>query len=452
MLTEHMFDILPPEAATLTDLEEWDAFDVESMPARECDAFDRDPGRPEPIPPGLDEWDPGLFSAAVLSSLDRSRVSGHDLVALLIAEEHLIAYFQALQAATMAELARADVSDPDSCARGEIAWEEAASEIGAALRLTRRGAEARLYTAVQLWVDYPAVGRALARGDFDYYRARVICEGVSCLDQERATEVVDRVLERASRLTSGQLRAWIRRLVAEADPDGAAERYERTVQERRIVATEDDIGIASLSGVDLPSDRVAEARARIEAIARSLCGPGETRTLDQLRADVYLDLLCGTGPDDRARGVVDIHIDLETLAGLIDNPAEIPGFGPVLADVGRRLALEHGRQWQVTVTYQGAPVWTGVTRRRPDTALARRIRARYRRCVFPGCRMPARSCDLDHTQPWCEGGATCEHNLAPLCRHHHMLRHSTWTYRRLDDGRHQWTSPLGWTYTTEHPP
>lgn len=446
-----MFDLCSSGPTAMLDSEDWEVLPVDLMRVWTADDGDG-PSRPEPVPPAFDEWEPGLFSAGVLASLDRTRVSGRDLVAVLIAEERLIAHLRALQAATIAELARADVSDPDSYARGELAWENAAAEIGAALRLTRRNAEARLLTAVRLWIDYPAVGAALARGEFDYSRARVICEEVSALDPEQAADVVERVLERAADLTSGQLRAWIRRLVAEADPDGAAERYERAVEERRVVAEVEPDGTASLCGFDLPPDRVAEARARIEAIARSLRTEGETRSLDQLRADVYLDLLCGTGEHLRARGVVDITIDLDTLAGLADHPGEITGFGPVIADIARQLAHEHGRQWQVTLTHQNEPVWVGTTRRRPDTALARRLRARYPRCVFPGCRMPARRCDLDHIRPWSEGGVTCEHNLAPLCRHHHMVRHRSWTYRRLPDGHHEWTSPLGWTYTTAHPP
>ena len=57
--------------------------------------------------------------------------------------------------------------------------------------------------------------------------------------------------------------------------------------------------------------------------------------------------------------------------------------------------------------------------------------------------------DLDHRHPYGEGGCTHDHNLAPICRHHHRIRHQAgWTFRRLDNGDHHWTSPLGRTYTT----
>ena len=237
------------------------------------------------------------------------------------------------------------------------------------------------------------------------------------------------------------------------DPEQATQRYEQAVDDRVVVASANDDGTANLCGYGLPADRVAEARAYIEALARTTV-PGDGRTIDQRRADVFLDLLCGipTTGTAPARGTVDITIDFGALAELADDPAQIPGFGPVIADIARQLALEYGRQWQVTLTHHGQPVWAGTTRRRPSTALARRIRSRWPRCVFPGCRMPARECDLDHTRPWAKGGTTSEHNLVPLCRHHHQLRHRGWTYARDDDHTITWTSPLGWTYTIEHPP
>ncbi len=65
------------------------------------------------------------------------------------------------------------------------------------------------------------------------------------------------------------------------------------------------------------------------------------------------------------------------------------------------------------------------------------------RSVFPGCRMPAVDCDLDHTRPWAEGGRTAPGNLQPLCRHHHVRHHRGRRYVLLDDGRTRWPSPLG---------
>ncbi len=301
-------------------------------------------GVPETLPGDLDTWDPGLFTHAVLSSLDRSRLSGHDLVTVLGAEERLISHLQAMQADTMAQLAHVDPSDPDSPARSEGIWEDASAEIGAALHLTRRGADARLATVLDLADTHPRVGEALWRGEFDLYRARVICDEVTGLDHDAAHRIVDTVLERASRLTSGQLQAWIRRPRIATDPDTARRRYETAVEERMVVAAGNGDGTANLCGYRLPADRVADTRAHLETLARAARSPGNDRSPDQRRADIFLDLLCGapTTNSRPARGVVDTTIDLHTLAEPDDRPGHIPGSGPVIADITRQPATEHG--------------------------------------------------------------------------------------------------------------
>jgi hypothetical protein len=74
---------------------------------------------------------------------------------------------------------------------------------------------------------------------------------------------------------------------------------------------------------------------------------------------------------------------------------------------------------------------------------------RQRTCSFPGCRRPARRCDLDHTVPYDQGGATCECNLAPLCRRHHQAKQAHgWHLTQDQPGIMTWRTPSGRTYTT----
>ena len=106
----------------------------------------------------------------------------------------------------------------------------------------------------------------------------------------------EEVLRHAGHLTTGQLRERIRRLAICLDPEAAAERYRHAVDGRRFVSEPTDDGTADLMILDAPPDRAAAARRHIDRIARSLRSPTEPRSIDQLRADVALDLLTGRTP------------------------------------------------------------------------------------------------------------------------------------------------------------
>jgi hypothetical protein len=198
---------------------------------------------------------------------------------------------------------------------------------------------------------------------------------------------------------------------------------------------------------------LGKALRHVDRLVRALKNAGDERTLDQLRADIALDLLQGKNLDRAPQngGAIHLTVPLETLAGLADLPGEMEGYGPVIADIARQISLQQvNGDWTWSVTDKGDVLATGTTRYRPTAAQTRKARADYPTCVAPGCRMPAYNCDLDHRDRYSQGGRTHNRNLAPLCRHHHMMRHhSRWRYRRLPDGGHEWTSPLGHTYITQ---
>ena len=172
-------------------------------------------------------------------------------------------------------------------------------------------------------------------------------------------------------MTTGQLAALLRRLRIDLDPDDAHHRYETAIGRRRVVSEATAEGTANLLGLDLAPHRVAAATRRINRIARRLHTTGETRTMDQLRADVVSDLLngktvTGTGSD---QAVVDIQVDLDTLTGLTQHSGDLDGYGPVIADIARQVTThQHDAEWRFTVTHpeSGMPIHVGATQRRPD--------------------------------------------------------------------------------------
>ncbi|MGQ0849349.1 MAG: DUF222 domain-containing protein [Actinomycetota bacterium] len=374
-------------------------------------------------------------------------LSGVDRVSVLKAQQRMVSFFQAglyQSMAAIAELTEGLDGDP------ELAFEAAAAEIGSALHLTRRAADVELGFALDL-VNHPPVADALAAGRIDLRRARTIIYNISHLPLETARQVVGQVIGKAERMTSGQLYALIRRLTIQVNPEDAARRYEQALADRRVVMEASVEGTCHLLGMDLPPGQVEAILDRISRLARDLKRDGEDRTIDQLRADIFLDLITGRITSGRG-GVIDLHVDLKTLTELSEAPGELAGYGPVIADIARQIAEQQtAGEWRWTLTDPNTRlvVSNGTTRRRPTTTQRRQIEARHRTCVFPGCRMPARHCDLDHRTPWPQGGATTFCNLAPLCRHHHHLRHRAgWTHQPLPGGDHLWRSPLGHRYTT----
>ncbi|HLA66616.1 MAG TPA: DUF222 domain-containing protein, partial [Acidimicrobiia bacterium] len=302
----------------------------------------------------------------------------------------------------------------------------------------------------------PRVWSALSGGRIDGRSARIIVHGTSHLDDQAARRVVDAVIDDAPGLTTGELAARLRRLCIEIDPQSARERYAEAVAGRRLVTEASPDGTAHLLGMDLPPHRVAAVARRINCLALSINTPGDPRSIDQLRADVFLDLLSGI--QHRATGgVVDLRVDLETLAGLSEAPGDLAGFGPVIADIARQVTeAQIGSEWRFTITdpRTGLTVGDGTTRRRPTASQRRSVQARDRTCTFPGCRMPATQCDLDHRTPWSEAHRTSVAGLDLACRHDHVtVRHRIgWARRPLPGGDHLWTSPLGHRYTTSGKP
>ncbi|HEX7104507.1 MAG TPA: DUF222 domain-containing protein, partial [Acidothermaceae bacterium] len=148
------------------------------------------------------------------------------------------------------------------------------------------------------------------------------------------------------------------------------------------------------------------------------------------------------------RAEVQVVVDLATLLGLADNPAELVGVGPIPAEVARVLAAEQGAGWRrlVVEPVTGALLDYGTEVYRPPKALRDYLVARDRRCRFPGCRRRAEACDVDHSDPH-PHGPTAACNCVCLCRRHHRMKtHGGWRLQLAPDGTCTWTSPTGRVY------
>ncbi|HEV2343837.1 MAG TPA: DUF222 domain-containing protein, partial [Actinocrinis sp.] len=344
------------------------------------------------------------------------------------------------------------------------------SELSAALAWSPATAQARLADAHALTRLFPSTLRQLSQGEVSIEQARALTQLTAGLDDSTARAVETRVLPRMAGQSAAVTRQAIRRAVLRADPDAAANRHRHERARRRVELRAEDDGMATLSFY-LPADVAQMAMRTLTALAQSAkrkntnTNPADKRTLDQCRADLLPALLyhaacgntAGTGPAPSTLPTlpavpahVSVVVNIETLLGLSHEPGHLTGYGPLCPEQTRRIASAHTAQWRFLLTStDGTLVHASPRTYTPRAAIKRLTQLKHNTCVFPHCHMPADRCDLDHNQPFNQGGPTTPENLTPLCRRHHNHKtHNHWKLNRTNDTL-AWTSHLtGRDYTT----
>ena len=370
---------------------------------------------------------------------------------------------------------------PDRPGLGTII-DPAVEELAPALRVSPGSARNRL-AGLRRIAELHRLSDAVNTGLVIGWHAHLLATDLRHLPQADQVTVIDQLLDRVEARrpkglrdwTLSDLRAQAKRIAARLDLNLADRRLD-CHRRRGVRLRLHGHGAASLTA-DLADDVAARVFNRLTALAHGLDpesdGDDGPRSLEQRRADVFTDLLLGspsatgdaatptTGaiPATLAGSEVAVVMDLVTLLHLADNPAEMPGCGPIPAEIARQLAADtRWRAWITTTTAAGTQVVaTSPGTYRPNAALARLIRAREPECRMPGCR--SQITDLDHVVPFPLGQTTPE-NLGPLCRRHHRLKtHTRWRQRSgTDDGDGGGSGTLSWTWTspagitqTDHP-
>jgi hypothetical protein len=396
---------------------------------------------------GHDHPTPGVALDAILTA-DPSGLGEDACLVQMAVLEKLVASAQAAQMRRCARFVELRPGQKDHHPYDEFA----ADELACALHITDNAAQARLDLALTLTRRLPQTLQALERGDIDLYKTRTLAEVTAPLTDQHASAVEEQVLARAAQQTAPQLRQSARRTVLRIDPDGAKTRHEQRQAERKVELYPLQDGMAELTAT-LPATQATAIYDRLDTIARH-ADPADQRGMDARRADAMADLLLATQPgpitDPPAR--VHVTVPASILLGATEEPADLAGHGPIPADLARQAAASGTWRRLLTDPVTGALLDYGRTTYRPPADLADFTRARDTTCRFPGCRQPARKCDLDHTVHYPEG-PTAPTNLGTLCRHHHRLKHeSDWNLTQHHDGVFRWTSPTGREYTTTPEP
>ncbi|MET0296573.1 MAG: DUF222 domain-containing protein [Microbacterium sp.] len=432
-----------------------------------------------------------MHSNRMIGFTDGDAAALTDIVADIEKTQAVIAAAEAAQTRALAragELARAQAARSRANVRDhDMALRGIAAEVAGVMRLTDRSVQRRIGDATTLVQDYPATLEAWSSGAITRGHVRVITDtGAHLPPEARAVFDADAV-RRCEAETPGRVRGELELLAERLHPRTLAERHADACEGRAVRVVSLGDGMADLHAT-MPSlladaiyDRLtqqaravadarnqAAAQARValtdstadDATARAGVIASDTRTTDQLRLDILTDTLLTAAPDadptrtddgpgrlGAIRGTVQIVVPALTLLGAADGPVDLVGRSPIDPDTARELVAGTRTPWERILTHPVTGAVLCVDTYQRNASIDRYLRARDQHCRFPGCRLPAIRCEVDHTIDAALGGATDVSNLAHLCqRHHSMKQFTAWKVAQLPGGVLRWTSPLGRIY------
>lgn len=398
---------------------------------------------------------PGPDSASFVAGLDPRKLDPFDQVLVVQAWEAHRCWVDAQQQHALVALAGHEPPPEEQ-------WDVGSEEVRLALRLSHTGTVRRLGLARALTSSHTPTLDALEAGKITWSHARTIVEGTEGLDPDAVAAVQQTVLDRAAEQTVANLRRSVRRAVLRVRPHEAAEAHARARAGRgvRHYPGEDAMGELLCHGDALGTQIMWQAydlRARQLREQARRDGTDDGRSIDAWRFDAALDLAerflsDPTLPSAHGRPVTAfVVIDLPTAIGLAEHPAQLRGYGPIPAAVGRAIIRDAG-SWRILITDAQTGRLLAVDRYRPGQALRDLLTIAHDRCWTPGCNQPAYRGELDHTVNHREGGATDDVNLHPRCKGHHEGKtrgHCTATVE--PDGSGTWTPPSGHHYRIRPP-
>lgn len=349
----------------------------------------------------------------------------------------------------------------------DMALRSIAAEFGGVLRVTDRTVQQRIGDARELVECYPATLSAWEAGRITRGHVRVIVDAGGVVPAERRPAFEVDAIRMCEADTPNRVRAAVEILAERASERSFTERHREANGCRKVRVIPGQAGMSDLIATvptviaDGIMDRLTQQATTI--IDARDAQDGDDRRMDQVRADVFADLLLTAAPaldlatDDGAgslgaiRAQVQVIVPALTLLGADDGPVDLIGRTPIDAETARCLAA-NAPSWARVLTDPVDGAVITVDRYRPGLPQRRFLRARDQHCRFPGCRRAAIRCEIDHTVDAARGGPTALWNLAHLCQRHHSMKQFTrWRVRQSSGGILEWTSPTGRVYREDAP-
>jgi len=446
---------------------------------------------------------------AEMASLDADVDQDGDRIELLLAMEAVKAASAAVQARVTA-----DFVDSQMAAAQELAAAELSAvgivphglrpnlvrrSVCAQVALARREAPDRgaalVNLAQALAADLPATMAALTAGATSEYRAMLVHRETACLSSNLRREADAVLADALPRMGNRQIGDRAREQALRLDPDAARRRIREAVGGRRVTLRHAPDAMAYLTAL-LPAGSATMCLRSLERAADSTIAGGGNRRDDTgrnvgrgaLMADTFADRITqgliagcdelgaptgrpesGTEPAPSAQrrvGRSDGSSDLlahlvmtdRAMFGADDEPAQLIGYGPIPAELARRMmAADLGlkaRTWiRRLFTEPGSGRLAAMDSRSrffPDS-LKEFLLARDQQCRMPYCGAPARH--ADHTVSHARGGPTSAANGEWTSVNCNVFKEAYgWAADPSPDGTITVNTPTGHRYRSDEPP
>ncbi|WP_460531287.1 HNH endonuclease signature motif containing protein [Humibacter ginsengiterrae] len=350
----------------------------------------------------------------------------------------------------------------------DFALRSVAFDLAQRLHVSENTVRSMAWEAEVLTTSLPRLKELFVSGRISVQHVRAAVDASSGLSDAAVFATYDeRLAGIAERVTPGVLGRRARLLRERLCADTLEQRHEEARKRRRVCVepAEDAMGWLSVYG---PVLQLAQAEARLTAEARRLRAlPGENRTLDQLRADLTLQLLTTGGTtrdgtttshgDGDATGVAPVKTGVQPFV-LIDADgrfAELLGYGPIPPSVAGK-ALRDAPSFRKVLADPIRPAQLNLDtkRYRPTPDQRTWLTLKYGLDEDAAPYLPVgvtTGAEIDHVIERQHGGPTNVTNLAPLKPRLHRLK--TVTRIRLDpkpDGGIRVRTPTG--YDSDPPP
>lgn len=296
-----------------------------------------------------------------------------------------------------------------------------AEQVGLAKRESPARARRYVGWAGVLVAELPQTYGALEAGHITEWRAQIVARETAWLELADRQRVDEELAPRLESWGDRQVEAEAKRLAYRLDPHGFMARIRGAEADRRVTLRPAPDTMSLLSGL-LPVAQGVAVYASLTQQAASLRAKGDDRSRGQIMADTLVERVTGQATAAAVPVEISLVMTDATLFGVEagrDEPAAVEGYGPIPAELARRLvraADEATASWLrrlYSPPKAGGLVAMESRRRTFPDGLGRLLVLQDQICRTPWCNAPIRH--RDHVVPAAAGGETSADNGQGLC-------------------------------------